>query len=123
MKYYICKHCGNLVEMVNESGVPMICCGEPMTELVPNNTDGAFEKHVPVVSINGNNVHVNVGGVEHPMTPAHYIQWITVETNKGVHKAKLNSTDKPEADFVLVDGEKVLHVYEYCNLHGLWVDK
>ena len=29
-KFYICEHCGNLVGMINDAGVPMMCCGQKM---------------------------------------------------------------------------------------------
>ena len=41
VKYYICKHCGNIVEKVKDKGVPVICCGEPMQELKAGVTDAA----------------------------------------------------------------------------------
>ena len=120
MKFYVCEHCGNIIEYVKETGVPVMCCGQKMVELVPGTSDGAFEKHVPVVNVEGNTVTVKVGSVEHPMVEAHYIQWIILETNKGSHKVNLECTDKPEAIFKLTDGEEFVAAYEYCNLHGLW---
>ena len=120
MKFYVCEHCGNIIEYVKETGVPVMCCGQKMVELVPGTSDGAFEKHVPVVNVEGDTVTVKVGSVEHPMVEAHYIQWIILETNKGSHKVNLSYTDKPEAVFKLTDGEEVICAYEYCNLHGLW---
>lgn len=90
-------------------------------ELVANTTDAATEKHVPVVTIEGDKVHAVVGSVLHPMTEAHYIGFIALVTNQNVVLKKLNHTGKPEADFVLAEGEKPEAVYEYCNLHGLWV--
>src|SRR5574344_1338500 len=75
IKFYICKHCGNIVGMINDSGVVHVCCGEKMSELVPNTTDAAKEKHVPVITVKGNEVHVAVGSVAHPMEAEHYIQW------------------------------------------------
>ena len=120
MKYYVCEHCGNIIEYVKETGVPVMCCGQKMTELVPGTSDGAHEKHVPVVTIDGDRVIVEVGAVEHPMVEAHYIQWIAIETTRGSQRVKLEYTDKPRAEFRLVDGEKFVAAYEYCNLHGLW---
>lgn len=120
MKYYVCEHCGNIVEYVKESGVPVMCCGQKMTEMVPGTSDGAHEKHVPVIKQEGDMVVVEVGSVEHPMVEAHYIEWITLETTKGVHRMKLSYTDKPKAAFKLVEGEEVVAAYEHCNLHGLW---
>ena len=120
MKYYVCEHCGNIVEYVKESGVPVMCCGQKMTEMVPGTSDGAHEKHVPVIKQEGDMVVVEVGSVEHPMVEAHYIEWITLETTKGIHRMKLNFTDTPKAAFKLVEGEEVVAAYEHCNLHGLW---
>ena len=91
------------------------------TELVANTTDGAHEKHVPVIMVNGDEVKVEVGSVEHPSLPAHYIEWIVLETSTGIHTKWLKPGIKPEASFKLVDGEKAIAAYEYCNLHGLWM--
>ena len=120
MKYYVCEHCGNIIEFVKETGVPVMCCGQKMTELVPGTSDGAYEKHVPVVAIEGDKVIVEVGAVEHPMVEAHYIQWISIETTKGSQRIKLEYSDKPRAEFKLAEGESFVAAYEYCNLHGLW---
>lgn len=120
VKFYRCNHCGNIVEKIIDSKVPVVCCGEKMTELVPNTSDGAGEKHVPVVEINGNKVVVKVGEVDHPMIPAHYIQWVYVVTTEKVMRKDLTSDNAPRAEFVLDENEKVVEVYEYCNLHGLW---
>jgi len=120
MKYYLCEHCGNIIEFVNETGVPVMCCGEKMKELVPGTSDGAHEKHVPVVTLDGDKVTVEVGAVEHPMVESHFIQWIAIETTRGSQRVKLQYTDKPIAEFKLADGEKFVAAYEYCNLHGLW---
>ena len=92
-------------------------------ELVANTTDGAHEKHVPVVEVSGETAIVKVGSVEHPSLPAHYIEFILLETNTGIHTKWLEPGDKPEASFKLVDGEKAISAYEYCNLHGLWMTK
>ncbi len=120
-KFFICAHCGNLVGMINSSGVPMICCGEPMKELVPNTTDAAQEKHVPAVKVDGDTITVTVGSVAHPMTDAHYIQWIYLQTDKGGQRRALNPTDEPKATFKLPCAcQKPIAVYAYCNLHGLW---
>ena len=123
LKFYKCAHCGQIVLKVKETAVPVVCCGQPMQQLLPNTTDAANEKHVPVVSVNGNVVKVVVGEVEHPMLDVHYIEWIILETNLGYHQAKLNPGQKPEATFVLTEGEEVVKAYEYCNLHSLWATK
>ena len=120
MKYFVCEHCGNIVEMVNNSGVPVVCCGEKMKELVPGSVDAAVEKHVPVVKEEGNTVKVFVGDVEHPMVEEHYIGWIAIETKEGMQRKYLKAGEKPEASFVLADGDKLVAAYAWCNLHGLW---
>lgn len=122
-KFFVCKHCGNMVGLIHDSGVPMVCCGEEMVELVPNTTDGAHEKHVPVACVDGNNVVVNVGSVDHPMIDAHWIQWVYLETDKGGHRKVLHPGEKPRVTFALTEDEKPVAVYEYCNLHGLWMAK
>lgn len=120
MKYFVCENCGNMVEFVQESGVPVMCCGQKMTELVPGIGDGAHEKHVPVVTVSGNKVHVEIGEIEHPMVEEHYIQWIVIETTRGSQRVNLNPAQKPKAEFYLADGEEFVAAYEYCNIHGLW---
>ena len=80
LKFYVCEHCGNMVEMVKSSGVPMMCCGQKMTEIIPGTVDAAREKHVPVYEVNGNAVLVRVGAVEHPMQDVHYIEWIALQS-------------------------------------------
>jgi len=120
MKFYICKHCGNIVAMVKESGAPISCCGEKMTEIIPGTTDAAVEKHVPVIEVNGNIVTINVGEVVHPMIPEHYIEWIAISTNKGNQRKLLKPGEEPKACFALCEGEQVEAAYAYCNLHSLW---
>lgn len=120
IKLYKCAHCGNIVEMVEDKGVNVVCCGQPMDLLEPNTTDAATEKHVPVVEMDGNRVVVKVGSVEHPMMEEHHISFIILETDKGVQRKNLDPTGKPEAEFVLAEGEKAVAAYEYCNLHGFW---
>ena len=91
-----------------------------MEELTPNTSDGAGEKHVPVIKKDGNKVTVEVGSVAHPMLEAHYIMFVLLETKKGVQRVDLAPDTEPKAEFVLADGDEVVAAYEYCNLHGLW---
>ena len=120
MKFYICETCGNIITHVNASGVPVFCCGKKMAELIPGTVDAAVEKHVPVYRVEGNLVSVKVGSVEHPMLDVHSIQWIAVESKQGVQIKYLQPGQAPEAVFSLVEGDELVAVYEYCNLHGLW---
>ncbi len=119
-KLFKCMHCGNIVEKIEDKGVPVVCCGQKMEELVPNTTDAATEKHVPVIEVSGSEVAVKVGSVEHPMVPEHHIAFIVLETNLGTQRKFLDPAGKPEARFVLAEGEEVVAAYEYCNLHGFW---
>ena len=117
--FYICETCGNLVGMVNNANVPLVCCGKPMKELKPNSTDAAQEKHVPVAVVSGDKCKVTIGSVAHPMTEEHQIDWVYLKTEKGGQRKSLAVGGAPEAVFGLVD-DKAVAVYAYCNLHGLW---
>ena len=118
-KFYVCPHCGNLVEMVNDAGVKPVCCGQKMTELVPNTVEASGEKHIPVVTVADGVVEVNVGSVDHPMVDVHWIEWIQLVTDKGSYRKVLNPSEAPNVKFLL-NGEQPEAVYAYCNLHGLW---
>lgn len=120
LKFYRCAHCGNIICFVENSGVPVMCCGQKMEEIIPGSVEAATEKHIPVISINDYLVKVNVGSVEHPMTEQHHISWIVLETQQGRQKKALAFDQKPEATFALAPNDKVLAAYAYCNLHGLW---
>ena len=119
-RFFICKHCGNIVAMVKSSGVPIMCCGEKMSEIVPGTMDASKEKHVPVYTIEGNTVNVAVGSVLHPMQPEHYIEWVSLQTRSGNQRKQLEPHDEPKVSFAITDGDEVVAVYAYCNLHGLW---
>ncbi len=118
-KFFICEKCGNIIGMIEPSGVPVVCCGQKMTGLEAGVVEASREKHIPVVRLDGSTVKVTVGSVEHPMTAEHYISWIYMETDKGGQRKVLKPDSKPEATFALAD-EKPIAVYAYCNLHGLW---
>ena len=120
MKFYRCEHCGNLIGMIHNAGVPVVCCGEEMQELIPNTVEASGEKHKPVVEVRGSEVIVSVGSVAHPMVEEHSIEWVYLETNKGGQRKNLLPGEKPEVSFSLL-GEEPVAVYAYCNLHGLWM--
>ena len=120
MKFYVCKHCGNIIAMVKNKGVPVVCCGEKMSELVPNTTDAAHEKHVPVYQREGEKVTVTVGSAAHPMLDEHYIEWIAVQTKSGNQRKLLKPGSEPKAVFLVPEDDEIEAVYAYCNLHGLW---
>lgn len=119
-KFYICRHCGNLVGMIHDAGVPMMCCGQKMEALVPNTVEASQEKHLPVVTAEKGALHVNVGAVTHPMAEEHAIEWVYVQTENGGQRQALKPGDDPSVTFLLGD-EKAVAVYAYCNLHGLWM--
>ena len=119
-KFFICEHCGNIVAMVKASGVPVVCCCQPMKELVPGTTDAAAEKHVPAYSVEGNVVKVKVGEVAHPMIPEHFIEWVSLQTKQGNQRKVLVPESAPEVSFLIDADDEVEAVYAYCNLHGLW---
>ena len=121
VKFYLCETCKNIITKIVDSKVSVVCCGKPMKELVPGAVDGALEKHVPAVTVDGKVVKVQIGEVIHPMLAEHYIQFIALETKTGVQIKYLKAGDEPKAEFVLADGDEAVAVYEYCNLHGLWV--
>lgn len=120
-RFYICEHCGNIIGMIHDAGVPVVCCGQKMTRLEPGTVEASVEKHLPVVTVSedGKTVTANVGSVTHPMTPEHSITWVYLETDKGGQRKALNPGEEPTVAFALAD-EKPIAVYAYCNLHGLW---
>jgi superoxide reductase len=117
--FYRCKHCGNIAELIYDSGAALTCCGEEMSELIANTVDASKEKHVPVVTVTGDRVTVKIGAVPHPMLEEHYIMWVYLQTGKGGQRKCFKPRDTPEVTFSLVD-DKPVAAYEYCNLHGLW---
>lgn len=118
-RFYICRHCGNIIGMIHASGVPVVCCGEAMEQLVPNTVEASQEKHLPVVTVSGDTVRVAVGSAAHPMTEEHSIQWVYLQTENGGQRKCLKPGDTPEVGFALC-GDTPVAVYAYCNLHGLW---
>ena len=118
-KFYICEHCGNIIGVIHDAGVPMMCCGQKMTKLEAGTVEASREKHIPVVSYEGGLVKVNIGSVDHPMVPEHSIEWVYLQTDRGGQRKCLAPGSEPTVSFTLTD-EKPSAVYAYCNLHGLW---
>lgn len=117
--FYRCPHCGNIVEKLHDSGMPLICCGDPMLELIANSTDAAVEKHVPALDRKQNQLNVQVGSTLHPMTPEHFIEWIEIFDGKTIQRTILAPGEQPCASFTINEHLPCI-VYAYCNLHGLW---
>ena len=118
-RFFVCEHCGNIIGVIHDAGVPMMCCGQKMTKMEPGTSDASVEKHVPVVRVDGDVVSVNVGSVEHPMSEEHHIAWIYLQTDRGGQRKCLKANSAPVVRFALAD-ETPVAVYAYCNLHGLW---
>ena len=120
VQFFQCTKCKKLIGVIQPSACPTVCCGTEMRALVPNTSDGAGEKHVLVITVSGSTVSVAVGSVAHPMQDDHWIQWVALETDRGMQRKALNPGDVPTAEFALLPGEKAVAVYEFCNKHGLW---
>jgi len=117
--FYICRRCGNIINKIKDTGVPVMCCGQPMERLEANTTEASTEKHIPKVTCEGSTLKVDVGSVLHPMAEEHYIEWVYVETENGGFRREFKPGDPPTLTFEL-GNEKPKAVYAYCNLHGLW---
>ena len=117
VKFYKCGICGNTIALIKNGGGQLVCCNQPMNELVPNTTEASYEKHIPAVSKDGSVINVQVGSAPHPMLPEHYIEWVAVVGDDGAEIIKLNPGVEPKAVFAM---KKNAEAYAYCNLHGLW---
>lgn len=122
-KFFKCEHCGNIIAEVKIINNSIMCCGEKMKEIIPGTIEASREKHIPVYEIQGNKVIVNVGSVDHPMIPEHYIEWVSIQTKYGNQRKQLLPNQDPKVCFALCEGDEVEAVYAYCNLHGLWVNE
>jgi len=118
-KFFICKHCGNMAVLLEDKGVPLVCCGENMTKLEPNSVEASVEKHLPVVAVSGDSINVQIGGALHPMEDKHHISLVYVKTQHGGQCKHLEVGKEPKLGFNFSD-DKPIAAYAYCNLHGLW---
>jgi len=118
-KFYLCERCQNLIGLIEDHGVPLVCCGVNMTELVPNTVEASEEKHLPVVTMVGETLKVEVGSVPHPMVAEHHISFVYVETVHGGQRKCIEIGSEPSLEFSFVN-DKPTAVYAYCNLHGMW---
>lgn len=119
-KFFICRHCGNLVQLVRDAGVPVVCCGDDMTEIKANTVDASYEKHIPAVKVEGEDITVTVGSMPHPMTAEHHIEWVYLETDKGGQLKRFKVNEDPVLRFKISSDDSLIAAYAYCNLHGLW---
>jgi len=121
-KLLICRHCGNAVDMMQDAGVPLMCCGEKMHVLKPNTVEASGEKHLPVVERAGDKVCISVGKDAHPMTEEHWIAWIGLQTENGMQRKQLHAGEAPSACFCTLE-DKPVAAWAYCNLHSLWMTR
>ena len=120
MKFYQCTICGQIAAIVKETGVPLVCCGQEMNELIPGSVDASVEKHVPMIEIDGDKIFVTVGSTPHPMTKEHHIEWVSLQSRFGNQRKALKPGMDPKVCFRVCEGDEILAVYAYCNLHGFW---
>ncbi|MDP4119788.1 MAG: desulfoferrodoxin family protein [Bacillota bacterium] len=118
-KFYKCGVCGNIVGLIESGGGTLSCCGQPMTMLVPNSTDAAQEKHVPVLLTENGKLFVQIGSIPHPMTEEHFIKWIYICTKTGGYRHWFKPGDEPKVE-INIKEEEIKTIFAYCNLHGLW---
>jgi superoxide reductase len=118
MEVYKCDVCGNIVEIIHAGNGQLVCCNQPMKQMIENTVDAAKEKHVPVIEKVGNGIKVKVGSVAHPMEEKHYIEFVELIVDGKIYRQFLAPGQAPEA-FFEISGDKVT-AREYCNLHGLW---
>lgn len=121
MKIYQCSICGNIAVMIEDKNVVPNCCGKAMTLLEARTEDEGREKHVPVVTQEAGRANIVIGSTMHPMTAEHRIAWVLLETDSGFRVVYLKGQDMPSVSICLGEQEKILAVYAYCNIHGLWV--
>lgn len=119
-KFYACEKCKTVIEVISGDRQEYSCCGIALKELVPNTSEGAHEKHLPVVEQSGNTITVKVGSIFHPMSEEHSIEWVYLKTQKGCQRVCLSTDTAPEAVFKLAEGDTPVAAYAYCNLHGFW---
>ena len=119
-RFFTCESCNIIIQEIQGQADCFSCDGTELKELQPGTTDAAQEKHVPVVTQNGNEITVQVGSVLHPMTEEHSIEWVYLQTQKGGQRVDLESTGEPSAKFLIAEGDKAIAAYAYCNLHGFW---
>ncbi len=122
-KFYCCEHCGNFFGVIQDSGVNPVCCGSQMTNVVPQTGGAGKAKHLPIIERNSTKVVVTVGEPPHPMDEKHYIQWICVVQNDKTQRIALEPGMAPQVSLLVDSPKDPVTVYEYCNLHGLWVSQ
>lgn len=119
-RFYACDSCHVCIEEICGDKGDFSCCGTNLTPLTANTSEGAQEKHLPVVEKDGSKITVRVGDILHPMSAEHSIEWIYLQTKKGSQRVSLTPDEEPVAVFMIADGDSPVAAYAYCNLHGFW---
>lgn len=119
VNFYTCVNCGNIAVKIVDSGVDLVCCGKPMVKVIANSVEASEDKHLPVVTIEGDVIDVNIGTIDHPMEEDHYITFIYLQTKNGGQRKALSPGDAPHVSFRVVDDEAIA-VFAHCNTHGIW---
>lgn len=117
--FYRCDTCGNVIWLISNSGSPVVCCGASMMKLDAGESDGAADRHTPMVEEHGGTIRAQIGSVLHPALSGHHIEWIALHTESGMFFKEIPVGKVPVANFSGYPG-RPLAVYSYCNLHGLW---
>lgn len=120
MKIFKCRICGNVVMLLENGGGELVCCGQPMEELIAKENNEGMEKHIPVIKVDGSHVTVEVGSIAHPMIETHYITKIFAVYNGKTLTLSLQPNQEPKVEFDIIESFNTLEIYEHCNIHDLW---
>lgn len=117
LKFFFCEHCKKIISIVKDSSIPTNCCGYPMKELVSSekNASRIREGYIPIIKIFGNDISVTVGSKLSASENSNFIEWILLESDKGVQEKWLQTGNAPHMDFAIMTGEKIQVSYEICN--------
>ena len=109
-KFFATKSGDVLAALICGNG-SLSCGGQAMEYLNANTSDGASEKHVPVVEMEGGTLKVSVGSVFHPMTKEHSIGWVCLVTRRGWQLRALPVDENPVAVFAVARDDSPVCVY------------
>ncbi len=127
LQIYKCNICGNIIEVINPGEGELVCCSVPMEllEEQTNDENNVHEKHVPIVTVEGENKTIRVGAITHPMEENHYIVFIeAISPDKKYLKRKfLHPKEEPEMKLRNNCNYDSFTARELCNIHGLWKSK